>query len=336
MPPSLTIKIMVDIHIYISRYSYCEDSFMQDTSQNPAQSSSRKQSDVSRFRHFAQALMMAAGISVPLLALLSASTYATWKEMNDARKQAIADEQAYEVLVAGTAGSAISVDAAKLGREKFAATCAICHGPQGLGVDGLGRNLVTSDFVARSDDSTLHKFVVTGRPNAKPSPMPPKGGYDHLTDADISYIVAWVRCLQDPRRAPELPAMAAAVPAVVTEADKTAALEAAGGDAELAGYIASGNKLFHTTCIACHGKGGVGIQGNGAALANNAFIQSLDEDGLLDFISKGRSPSDPKNKTGIQMPPKGGNPALSEDDLLDIISYVRTLQPSAPKDTASK
>jgi hypothetical protein len=26
------------------------------------------------------------------------------------------------------------------------------------------------------------------------------------------------------------------------------------------------------------------------------------------------------------MPAKGGNPALSEDDLLDIIAYLRTLQ----------
>jgi hypothetical protein len=37
------------------------------------------------------------------------------------------------------------------------------------------------------------------------------------------------------------------------------------------------------------------------------------------------------------MPAKGGNPALSEDDLLDIISYLRTLQPAEPAEsTASK
>ena len=57
--------------------------------------------------------------------------------------------------------------------------------------------------------------------------------------------------------------------------------DAAGGDAELAQYIASGNKLFHTTCVACHGKGGAGIKGNGATLVSNSFVQSLDDDALL-------------------------------------------------------
>lgn len=291
--------------------------------------------DVSRTRAFLQSLLLAGVISFPMLGILIFWVFSTRQEMLDARIQLALAEQAYERLIASPSESPISLEAAKHGREKFKATCAICHGPDGTGVDGLGRNLTTSDFVARSDDATLQKFVVTGRPNAKPTPMPPKGGYDDLTDAEIRDIVAWIRCLQDPRRAPELPAMTvAATPVAPSEADKAAALEAAGGNAELAGYIASGNKLFHTTCVACHGKGGVGIKGNGAALANSAFIQSLDEDGLLSFIQSGRAPSDPKNKTGIQMPPKGGNPALSEDDLLDIIAYLRTLQPV--KETAAK
>ncbi len=113
--------------------------------------------------------------------------------------------------------------------------------------------------------------------------------------------------------------------------EKAAALGAAGGDAELAGYIASGTKLFNSTCIACHGPGGVGIQGNGKMLAKNDFIKSQTDDQLLAFVKHGRDPSDPKNTTGIAMPPKGGNPALSDDDLLDVISYLRTLQGIPPK-----
>ena len=50
-----------------------------------------------------------------------------------------------------------------------------------------------------------------------------------------------------------------------------------------------------------------------------------DDDALLAFIKQGRSPSDPKNTTGIQMPPKGGNPAMSDDDILDVIAYLRTM-----------
>ncbi len=77
----------------------------------------------------------------------------------------------------------------------------------------------------------------------------------------------------------------------------------------------------------------MGIQGNGKALVRNDFIKSLNDEDLLTFIKKGRDPGDPKNTTGVGMPPKGGNPALSDDDLLDIIAYVRTLQdgPAASK-----
>jgi disulfide bond formation protein DsbB len=82
------------------------------------------------------------------------------------------------------------------------------------------------------------------------------------------------------------------------------------------------------TCVACHGAGAVGVAGLGKPLVNNAFVQSQDDDALLAFIQKGRDPSDPMNTTGVGMPAKGGNPALSEDDILDIIAYLRTLQDS--------
>ena len=62
---------------------------------------------------------------------------------------------------------------------------------------------------------------------------------------------------------------------------------------------------------------------------HSEFCKSLDDDGLLAFVKKGRDPGDPLNTTKILMPPKGGNPALSDDDLLDVISYVRSLQKQA-------
>jgi disulfide bond formation protein DsbB len=106
---------------------------------------------------------------------------------------------------------------------------------------------------------------------------------------------------------------------------RAVALAAAGGDPELAEYIASGARLYTASCIACHGAGGTGVKGNGKPLANSSFVRGLDDEGLLKFIQRGRDPSDPANTTGVGMPAKGGNPALSEDDMLDIISYLRSL-----------
>jgi disulfide bond formation protein DsbB len=47
---------------------------------------------------------------------------------------------------------------------------------------------------------------------------------------------------------------------------------------------------------------------------------------LILFVTKGRDPSDPLSTTGVQMPPRGGNPALTDQDLADIVAYVRTLE----------
>ncbi len=91
------------------------------------------------------------------------------------------------------------------------------------------------------------------------------------------------------------------------------------------GDAAHGEELF-VTCLACHGEGGVGIEGLGKDMTSSEFIQNQSEQELLDFIKIGRTTSDPENTTGVDMPPKGGNPALSDDDLLDIIAYIRSIQ----------
>lgn len=96
--------------------------------------------------------------------------------------------------------------------------------------------------------------------------------------------------------------------------------EAAGGDA------GAGAGVYSSTCQACHGSDGVGIDGLGKALAASDFVQSLSDDELATMIKVGRDTSDPENTTGVAMPPKGGNPALSDTDLQHVVAYLRTLQ----------
>lgn len=285
----------------------------------------------SGIKETAFAALYACLISAPILLFGGHKIYSDWREREDARLAAAEAALAYERLVAMPPQTTLQLAEAIHGRELFSTVCVACHGPKGTGVYGLGKDIVESDFVAAQTDSQLVQFLIAGRPDARPVAMPPKGGRDDLNPDDLRDIVTYVRGLQDPRRMPDLPAVVVAPP---TETQMAAALASAGGNAELAGYIASGDKLFHSTCVACHGKSGVGVRGNGKALADNAFIKGLDEDGLLAFIKQGRAPSDPKNSTGIQMPPKGGNPALTEDDLLDIIAYLRTLQGTPPAPAA--
>lgn len=94
---------------------------------------------------------------------------------------------------------------------------------------------------------------------------------------------------------------------------------AAAGDATL------GQQVFSTTCAACHGPAGQGVQGLGKDMTHSEFIAGLSDAELLDFIKVGRRIDDPLNTTKVDMPPKGGNPALTDEQLINIIAYIRSI-----------
>ena len=83
------------------------------------------------------------------------------------------------------------------------------------------------------------------------------------------------------------------------------------------------------SCIACHGRDAGGVKNMGKDLVNSPFVVQSPDDVLVDFIKKGRMPGDPGNTTNIAMPPKGGNPALKDDQIRDIVAYLRSLRQSA-------
>jgi disulfide bond formation protein DsbB len=91
------------------------------------------------------------------------------------------------------------------------------------------------------------------------------------------------------------------------------------------GDAVAGKATFDTVCIACHGPGGIGVEGLGKPFTTSEFLLTVNDQELLQFIKTGRPISDPANTTGVDMPPKGGNPALTDEQLLDIIAYIRTL-----------
>lgn len=104
-----------------------------------------------------------------------------------------------------------------------------------------------------------------------------------------------------------------------------AATEAPAATTAPAGDPVAGKAQFDTVCIACHGPGGVGVEGLGKPFTTSEFLLTVNDQELLEFIKTGRPISDPANTTGVDMPPKGGNPALTDEQLIDIIAYVRSL-----------
>lgn len=97
-----------------------------------------------------------------------------------------------------------------------------------------------------------------------------------------------------------------------------------GGSAESAD-VAQGHELFRSTCATCHGPDAEGMPRLGKNLHENPFVQSQSDEQLLQFLKQGRPASHPDNERGVDMPPKGGNPALTDEDLAKIVAYMRSI-----------
>ncbi|HEX2621515.1 MAG TPA: cytochrome c, partial [Phototrophicaceae bacterium] len=90
--------------------------------------------------------------------------------------------------------------------------------------------------------------------------------------------------------------------------------------------VASGASQFGAVCSGCHASDARGIPGLGKNLVESEFVSDLKDDELFQFITVGRPAYDAANTTGVDMPARGGNPALTDQNLHQIIAYIRTLK----------
>ena len=101
-----------------------------------------------------------------------------------------------------------------------------------------------------------------------------------------------------------------------------------GGNTNTTSYdpalVSHGAELY-LVCSACHGADARGLPNLGKDLVESEFVHSLNDEELLAFVKTGRPLWDVLNTTGIDMPPKGGNPAFTDEDILAIIAYIRSL-----------
>lgn len=201
--------------------------------------------------------------------------------------------------------------------EQLFMLCSACHGPDGRGLPNLGKDLVVSEFVAGLTDQELLDFIKTGRPiwdplNTTGIDMPAKGGNPAMTDDDIWAIIAYIRDLS--AQTGDAPVTSA--PISIAELAYNPAL------------VSQGEQLF-MLCAACHGSDARGLPNLGKDLVASEFVAGLTDQELLDFVKVGRPIWDPLNTTGIDMPGKGGNPAMTDEQILAIIAYVRSLSASS-------
>ena len=126
----------------------------------------------------------------------------------------------------------------------------------------------------------------------------------------------------------QFPERFGAVPVIMALAIAVGVLVACGGSDGSGGgsqSAAAGQRLFMANCGLCHGQNAEGKPKLGKGLHDNDFVDSLSDDDLVIFLQEGRRANHPLNERGVDMPPRGGNPGLTDDDLRQVVAYLRSL-----------
>jgi len=214
----------------------------------------------------------------------------------------------------------VSADDIAVGELIYQQSCALCHGPEGDGMARLGKPIRNSAFVRESTDAELVALITEGRTARDPANttgvLMPARGARGLDDRTIGQIVGYVRAIQDPA------APVASVEAWNLFPGGQGGAAPEGTEVALGGV---GYDLFAASCSACHGVSGQGMDGLGKPLTNSEFVDAKSDKELMAFIKTGRPIWDAENTTGLDMPPKGGNPALNDQQIEDIIKFIRSM-----------
>ena len=86
-------------------------------------------------------------------------------------------------------------------------------------------------------------------------------------------------------------------------------------------YPANGEDIYNNNCILCHGEYAHGaMPGVPDLYINRAWSKKLDAQ-LIKRINEGIQSTD----TAIAMPPKGGNPNLTDEEIKASLNYMRKM-----------
>lgn len=91
------------------------------------------------------------------------------------------------------------------------------------------------------------------------------------------------------------------------------------------GRATRGKGWFGLTCVTCHGPNGDGINNLAPSLRDSEFLKTADPVAINLLIRRGRLATDPANKSGKPMPPRGGDVTLTDEKIADLVAHVMTL-----------
>lgn len=214
----------------------------------------------------------------------------------------------------------------KSGQEVYDAICAACHGSGALNAPKFDNKADWGSRLGQGYD-TLLKHAIEGI-----RAMPPRGGASNLSDAEVARAVVYMAnsaganfSVPEAAPAPAAEAPAADAPAVEAAAPGAAAPQAAATAAAAPAPAApaaaaapkadpaKGKQVYQTACALCHAAGVAGAPKPG------------DKEAWGPRLAQGYATLYDHALNGIRgMPPRGGNPSLSEADLANAVGYMVT------------
>jgi disulfide bond formation protein DsbB len=87
-----------------------------------------------------------------------------------------------------------------------------------------------------------------------------------------------------------------------------------------------GATAYRAVCATCHGVDLAGVAGLGRSLVPSSYVTDQSHEDLIVFIIEGRPIDHPDNITGVAMLPRGGNPLLRDQDIANIVAYIKAQQ----------
>ena len=205
------------------------------------------------------------------------------------------------------AGGALAAEDAAAGKAVYDGGCIACHGSGVLGAPKLG------DAAAWRPRAAGGLPALVNSARAGKGSMPPKGGNAALSDDQLGNAISYM--VAQSGGFPAGGGKAAAAPAGKVAAAPAAAAPAAKAPVDAAAKVAvdamGGKAVYDTVCVACHATGVLGAPKLGDVAAWKPRIAP----GLTALVANARAGKG-------SMPPKGGNAALTEEQLVGAVLYM--------------
>jgi mono/diheme cytochrome c family protein len=183
----------------------------------------------------------------------------------------------------------------------YATNCAGCHGQERRG--GAAINLADPVYLAIADDDAIRSTMAAGvRGTSMPAFSRGAGGM--LTDEQIDAITKGIRSWS--------------TPAALNGIAPPSRTPRAAGDPR------RGERVFAEYCASCHGPGGAGGE-HGSAVANDAFLALVSDQGLRTIVIAGRP--------DLGAPDWRGNipgRAMTEQEITDVVAWLASRRVESP------